>query len=75
LNHFTAEERPEAGFSLPLLQHHLDAGRVECSQRGVSLLQAIRKASGIGTHASAALFQAQKINRVRQPVVLNRFPF
>jgi predicted transcriptional regulator of viral defense system len=33
--YFTAKEAGEAGFSLPLLQHHLDAGRVERSQRGV----------------------------------------
>jgi predicted transcriptional regulator of viral defense system len=33
--YFTAKEAGNAGFSLPLLQHHLDAGRVERSQRGV----------------------------------------
>jgi predicted transcriptional regulator of viral defense system len=33
--YFTAREAGEAGFSLPLLPHHLDAGRVERSQRGV----------------------------------------
>jgi predicted transcriptional regulator of viral defense system len=33
--YFTAQDAGEAGFSLPLLQHHLDAGRVERSQRGV----------------------------------------
>jgi predicted transcriptional regulator of viral defense system len=33
--YFTSKEAGEAGFSLPLLQHHLDAGRVERSQRGV----------------------------------------
>jgi predicted transcriptional regulator of viral defense system len=33
--YFTAKEARDAGFSLPLLQHHLDAGRVERSQRGV----------------------------------------
>jgi predicted transcriptional regulator of viral defense system len=33
--YFTATEARDVGFSLPLLQHHLDAGRVERSQRGV----------------------------------------
>ncbi|HEY0468619.1 MAG TPA: type IV toxin-antitoxin system AbiEi family antitoxin domain-containing protein [Polyangiaceae bacterium] len=33
--YFTAKEAAESGFSLPLLQHHLDAGRIERSQRGV----------------------------------------
>jgi predicted transcriptional regulator of viral defense system len=33
--YFTAKEAAEAGFSLPLLQHHLDAGRVERAQRGI----------------------------------------
>jgi predicted transcriptional regulator of viral defense system len=33
--YFTAKEAGSAGFSLPLLQHHLDAGRVERVQRGV----------------------------------------
>jgi predicted transcriptional regulator of viral defense system len=33
--YFTAEEAREVGFSLPLLQHHLDAGRVERAQRGI----------------------------------------
>jgi predicted transcriptional regulator of viral defense system len=33
--YFTAKEAGEAGFSLPLLQHHLGAGRVERVQRGV----------------------------------------
>jgi len=33
--YFTAKEAGAAGFSLPLLQHHLDAGRVERVQRGV----------------------------------------
>lgn len=33
--YFTAKEASEAGFSLPLLQHHLDADRIERPQRGV----------------------------------------
>lgn len=33
--YFTAKDAGDAGFSLPLLQHHLDAGRLERSQRGV----------------------------------------
>jgi len=33
--YFTAREARDVGFSLPLLQHHLDAGRVERAQRGV----------------------------------------
>lgn len=33
--YFTAKEAAKAGFSLPLLQHHLDAGRIERSQRGI----------------------------------------
>ena len=33
--YFTAKEAGEAGFSLPLLQHHLDAERIERSQRGI----------------------------------------
>lgn len=33
--YFTASDAREAGFSLPLLQHHLNAGRVERAQRGV----------------------------------------
>lgn len=33
--YFTAQDASEAGFSLPLLQHHLGAGRVERAQRGV----------------------------------------
>lgn len=33
--YFTAKDAREAGFSLPLLQHYLTAGRVERSQRGI----------------------------------------
>ena len=33
--YFTAKDASEVGFSLPLLQHHLDAGRLERSRRGV----------------------------------------
>jgi predicted transcriptional regulator of viral defense system len=33
--YFTASDAREVGFSLPLLQHHLNAGRVERAQRGV----------------------------------------
>jgi predicted transcriptional regulator of viral defense system len=33
--YFTAADARETGFSLPLLQHHLHAGRVERAQRGV----------------------------------------
>lgn len=33
--YFTAAEASEAGFSLPLLQHHLEAKRIERVQRGV----------------------------------------
>jgi predicted transcriptional regulator of viral defense system len=33
--YFTAKEASGVGFSLPLLQHHLDTGRVERAQRGV----------------------------------------
>jgi predicted transcriptional regulator of viral defense system len=33
--YFTPKDASDAGFSLPLLQHHLAAGRVERSRRGV----------------------------------------
>jgi len=33
--YFTAKDASEAGFSLPLLQHYLTAGRIERSQRGI----------------------------------------
>lgn len=33
--YFTAKDADEAGFSLPLLQHYLNAGRIERSQRGI----------------------------------------
>jgi len=33
--YFTADDASEVGFSLPLLQYHIDSGRVERSQRGV----------------------------------------
>lgn len=33
--YFTAAEARDVGFSLPLLQHHLDARRIERPQRGV----------------------------------------
>jgi predicted transcriptional regulator of viral defense system len=33
--YFTTKDATDAGFSLPLLQHHLAAGRIERSQRGI----------------------------------------
>lgn len=33
--YFTADDANEVGFSLPLLQYHIDSGRIERSQRGV----------------------------------------